>query len=171
MKISFETPLKFGFVSGVILIAVSVLMYALKIDPTAVGTSIIVGIITYAVMITFAVVAAIRVRESLEGSINFGNAFLTCFIVFLISFYLTTLYSYIFNAFVDPDYSRIIMEKTIEKVANMVSEEQLDLMIDEMEKSLNPTKNLITNLWSSPIISAILSLIIAPFIKKEKSIQ
>lgn len=171
MKLSFEKSLKFGVVSGVILIVISVLLYALRIDSTNVGTSAVVTLINLAIIIVFAVVAAIRTREDFGGHITYGSAFLTSFIVILIAYYLNALYSFVFNAYIDPEYSRIVMENAIEKYIDMIPEESIDLMIENMEKSLNPTKNLITQLWSSPIFSVVLSAIIALFIKKEKNLQ
>jgi hypothetical protein len=70
--------------------------------------------------------------------------------------------------FIEPEYMQKGMNKLIETWGSQMTEEQLNTMIERMEKRMTTGKQLSNGIISGLIISVIISLIIGLVVKKEK---
>ena len=168
----FGNSLKFGLIAGVILITISILTYAFKIDQSNIMMSFLMAVIMYGVLIAFTIIVMTKARSEYEDYL-YGKGFLVGFVMLLVAYYLSAIYSFVFASYIDPDYTMQTLNKTIETLesSGMLSAEMIDQTYDQMVKSINPTNMLVKNLWVSPIISAVMSAIIALFIRKKKEIE
>ncbi|MDR0969856.1 MAG: DUF4199 domain-containing protein [Lentimicrobiaceae bacterium] len=168
----FGNSLKFGLIAGVILMTISILTYAFKIDQSNMMLSFLMAIIMYGVLIAFTIIVMSKARSEYEDY-SYGKGFLVGFVMLLVAFYLSAIYSFIFDSYIDPDYTIQTLNKTIETLESnaMISVEMIDQIYEDMVESIKPTNILVKNLWVSPIISAVMSAIIALFIRKKKEIE
>jgi len=161
-------PVKIGFVAGIILIVYSTILYAFDIDIYDIAFSIVNGIIIFGLLIFTAIMGMKKMRDiALAGKITYLQAFVGGFVVFFIALYLSNIFGFILNGYIDPEYLPSKMDGLISKMEDMMPEEALDKMISNMEENLDPMKVFIKSLWLSPVIAIGLSAILALFVKKD----
>jgi hypothetical protein len=109
----------------------------------------------------------------LDGYINYGHAFLYGFAAVILSTFITIIYTYIFNKFIDPEYTTRVLKTsatwTEEYMRSKgVPETQISDIIDKMMAKAKPSaiKTAITGLIGGAIMGAIVSLISSAFAKK-----
>ncbi len=164
--------LKYGLITGLVLIAYSVVLYALDVNIFGLTFSILNGLITFGFMIVLTVFAINKTRdESLGEKITYIQALIVGFVVLLVSGYLNNIFSYILNTIVDPGYMARQVDNMIAAWEGKIPEESLDLMIEKIEENMEPTKTLLKGLWITPLIGLVVSAIISIFIKKDKTVQ
>ena len=177
-NISFSTPaVQYGLIAGVVYALGLVILYLL-------GDYYFIG--TFAMffsfrMIPFFIAAAIAVyagsaQKKLNGGyISFANAFLTVLLAMLISeaFFILTMWL-LYNV-VDPDLAMRGKEMTLAKIEETyyslgMDEEQIDeaMQIVESQDFSYGLKTILLGALFSAIISAVIALITAAIIKKEK---
>jgi prepilin signal peptidase PulO-like enzyme (type II secretory pathway) len=112
-------------------------------------------------------------NNQLAGKITFGQAFVFGVLLVLCSTVVTSLYSYIFNKFIDPEYaSRIvtmIQDKTVQFMANQkVPQDKIDETITKFQEQGIPSAidSLVSSLKFGLIGGAIMSLISSAIVKK-----
>lgn len=168
--IPIQKPLKFGLISGFVLIIYNVLLYALDIDIFSIVFSLVNALLFFGLMIAFAVIGVNKMRdEDLDKKISYLQAAVGSFVILLISLYLANIFSYILNGQIDPAYLPGKMDGFVSNMEGKVTEEQLNDMIKGLEENLDPAKAIIKSIWMSPLISAVIAAIIAAFIKKDKT--
>lgn len=161
-------PVKIGLVAGILLIVYTAILYAFDIDIYDFVFSIVNGIIIFGLLIFAAILAMKKMRDiSLAGKITYLQALVGGFVVFLIAFYLSSIFSFILNGYIDPEYLPAKMDGLISKMEDMMPEEALDKMISKLEEGLDPMTALIKALWQSPLIALGLSALLALFVKKD----
>lgn len=168
----FEKSLKFGLIVGVILIALSIVTYAFRIDATNLMLSSLISFVTFGVLVAFAVIVMVKARNEYEDY-SYSKGFLVGFVFLLVAYYISGLYSFVFNSYIDPEYSIQVLNQTIENLEStgMMPQEVIDQTYDQMLESLNPNKVLIKNLWISPIMAAVISAVLALFVRKKKEVE
>ncbi|PKP53245.1 MAG: hypothetical protein CVT92_05010 [Bacteroidetes bacterium HGW-Bacteroidetes-1] len=166
----FNQALKFGLITGLILIAYNVVLYAFDVSIFSPVFSILNGLISFGLMIALTVIAINKTRDlDLSGRISYLQALQVGFVVLLVSGYLGNLFSFVLNEYVDPEYMRRHVDNLIYSLEGKVPEETLDTMIEKFEENLVPLKTLIKGFWLTPLIGLVLSAIISIFIKKDKT--
>lgn len=167
-----NNALKYGFITGLILIAYSVILYAFDVNIFSITFSIVNGLITFGFMITLTVIAINKTRdEALGEKITYFQALIVGFVVLFISGYLNNIFSYILNTVVDPDYMTRQLDNMIAAWEGKMPEESLEQMIEKVEESMEPTSALLKGFWLTPLIGLVVSAIISIFIKKDKTAQ
>ena len=128
----------------------------------------------FVVGIVLVIMGVNSVRKEYGGFIEFKEAFSTAFIVYLIaSLILTVVIILLFNV-VDPAAAVEIQDLTIENTIAVaerfgVDEKQLDEMIEKIESTNQyGIANQVRGFFTGLIITAILSAIIAAFMKKKR---
>jgi hypothetical protein len=109
-------------------------------------------------------------KQSLNGFMSYGKAFSTCFMIAIFAAILSAVYTYIFATFLHPGFSQEILEKSREELMNsgrQMTDEQIEQALSWTEKFTTPVMLAIWGLISTAVISAIISLIAAIFLKKE----
>lgn len=169
--VPFNQAVKFGFILGLILLAYTVVLYAVDANLFSISFSIINGLFTFGLMIIIAIMAINKTRDvELAGKITYVQALLIGVGVLVISGYLNNFFAYILNGYVDTEYMLRQSDNMITSLEGKVPDESLDQMVDKFKENLDPVKNLVKSLWITPIMALVISAIIAAFIKKDKTV-
>lgn len=112
-------------------------------------------------------------NNELNGKITYGQAFVFGVLVVVFSTILSSLYSYVFNRFIDPEYTQRIMtmlqEKTYQYMSSKgLSDDQIESAMQKFEEKgiPGPIETLISSIEFGLIGGAIMSLISSAIIKK-----
>lgn len=170
----FISSAKSGLIIGAVSIVLFILMYVADIKPVGIFLPILMLLISVALNIIIMVFLFKKYRTEIGGFISFRDAFLYCFVAFSVSVLLSTLFTFLFIQFIEPDYYKNIMEaqKTwLENyLAGKVTDEQLTEQLDKIDEQTlkmgsiaGMMKSLITNI----IVSGIISLIMGAIMKKK----
>ena len=160
--------LKFGFITGLALIAYTVTLYVANVNLFATAFSIVNGLITFGVMIFMTVFAINKTRDlMLSGKITFLQSFIVGAVTLIIMSYINSLFSFVLNEYIDPAYMTTQLDNFIANMEGKVPEETLDTIIESMEANLDPTKGLVKGLWITPLVGIVVSAIVSLFIKKD----
>lgn len=178
-KISFwKSSLYWGIVSGVVSIILSVLMYILGFMPSSFGKIAIAMLVSLIVLIVVLVLAMKSYRTSLGGAMTFGQAFKFGIVVIVIGSLISSIYSFIFLSFIDPEYLKNVMDQFMVNLEEFllhrgVSEEKVAAAIEEASKQPIPTplKSAIQGFIQGTIFATIVNLIISAIMKKSPEIK
>ena len=170
MKTSIPIILKNGWPYGLILAAVSIvislLMYILDVNMFSITFAIFSFLILLVgIPVTLEVLGCnnLRAKYATDRTISYLDALVTCFLILIIGFLISNLYSYIFNNFIDPAYMKAQMHKLVEMLEKYnLPQEKIDETIAKSEKNFQIGRMLLT----SVIVSVVLSLIVAIFVRK-----
>lgn len=160
--------LKFGLISGLILITYAVVLYAFDINIFGIAFSIINGLISFGLMILFTVIGINKTRNiQLSGKITYIQAVIAGFVVLLISGYLNSIFSYFLQEVIDPEYIARQIDNFFYTWEGKMPEEALEQTITKLEEQMNPKDAFLKSLYYNPIFAIILALIVSIFIKKD----
>lgn len=170
--VPFNQAVKFGVITGAALIAYSVVLYVTDVNLFDTVFSIINGLINFGLLIFMAVFAINKTRDlQLEGKITFLQAFLVGGVTLLIASYINSLFGFVLNQYIDPEYLTRQMDNLISNLEGKVPEDMMDGIIEKMEENSDAMKNFIKGLWMTPIFAIVISAIISLFIKKDATAQ
>ena len=167
--------LEFGVLLGLISIGIGVLYYSLGIEFMIKWW---VGLINLAVSIFLICFFALRYRKSIGGYMNYWNAFFALVIILTISGVISTIYNMILFHVIDPELPvkmhDAILQTTVQWMEDFkVPQSEIDKVIDKMQSQQNQYsvgRQLIGIIWVI-LGSAIISFIIAAFVKKSRPIM
>jgi hypothetical protein len=128
----------------------------------------VVGLTALAMIIAFGVITVREHRTNLGGFIDFKQAFLVCFVAFLISTLISTPFNFVYNNYINPSFMDGMRESmnTMFDDAGVPDEARADAF-----KSIDDARTISGTLMSlvkSSIFGAVTSAIIAAIMKKEK---
>lgn len=167
---NFQTPVKYGFFTGLILIFYAIILYLTNANLFSPLVSLFSMLINFVLLVVMAVLAVRTTRDKVfEGKITYASAFFAGFLVMLISGYLGALYNYTFATTIDPGYFETQLSNFIENMEGRLPEEALDKMIESVEENMNPSRTLMRSAWTTPVFAVVVSAIIAAVIKKDKT--
>jgi hypothetical protein len=162
--------LNFGLIAGLIITVVSLLQYLGGLD-TYLSP---VGYVTYLVVITMAVLAALRVRRSNEGFLEFGEALKVTFTVFALALLVQTVFIFILFNYIDPDFKNAVSQEVLNKSEQMMkkfgaSDEQIQKALDsERHSDQFSAARVFLGYAITCIVSFIFCLLISLIVKKSK---
>ncbi len=171
-SMNFFPPLKhavkYGVISGLILIAISTALYASGASNFEMMAIIANGLVTYGVIIFFTIYSIKKTRDlEFGGSISYIQALIVGFVMLLISGYLGNLFSFILTNYIDPDYMLQQIDNFVDAWEGKMPEDMLDETVAKMEASMDPVKNFFRSLYVTPITSLIISAIVSLFGRKK----
>lgn len=170
-----KSSLTYGAYLGLISIFLSVVIWAGGvIESMGIFGGIIIGLLSLVVSFIIVLLFAKAYRnKEMGGYITFGQAFQFTFLVIVFSTIISMIYTYIFNAFIAPDYMENLMavmqEKTMaymEKVG--APEAQIDKAIAKLEEIPTIWKTLRQTALSGLIGGTIVALIVSAIVKKKE---
>ncbi len=165
----YSTPIKYGIIAGLLMIAGYVLIYL--IDAALLASLLTLSL--YIILIFCMVYGGITYRKEIGGFNSFGQAFLAIFITAFLGSFLIDAFGFIMFKFIDPALVDVVKEAALEKAEAMM--EKFNTPEDQIEKQLKlikaadytPTiKSQSIRFLSSTIVGAILSLLIAVFVRR-----
>jgi hypothetical protein len=135
--------------------------------------------ITALILFTYAVAAiilvmlykiAIRFRDiECQGVISYGKAFLYIILIFFYAALISTVVKFIYLRFIDQSYLEIIFQDTM-KMLETMKLPMNSAEIERTESMFKPLNFSLLYIWSNLLIGTFVGLIMAAFVKKEKSI-
>lgn len=159
---------KNGFILAVLQVALYFLVYVLDINMFSPGFGIINFLISVSIMVYILVRSMKFQRDQLQyGEITYGQKFINGFFIILIGGIVSGLVTFVFNQYFDPDFMMGQMDRFIENMENRgVQGEMLDNMLDRMEANMEPGAQLRNLLLYTPVMAAVVALIVAGVVKK-----
>ncbi len=161
-----QQTLLYGLLTGAVIIIFSLILFLVNLHMNKT-----LNYIDYLFIIGGMLLCALDYRKKyLNGYISYGKAFTTCFLVGLYAAILSGIYTYFFAQFIHPGFVQELIEQarenTIASNQNM-SEEQLEMALAYTTKFMSAPFLAIWGMIGTAIISTIISLVLAIFIRKE----
>ncbi|MFP4469625.1 MAG: DUF4199 domain-containing protein [Bacteroidales bacterium] len=158
-----------GLIGAAILFVLNVLYYVLNINYFSIGFGILSFIVTFTIIIVMMVIAMKNHRDKVQGGVtNYGHKLLAGIVVSLLAILLSGFLNFVFFELVDPDYMNNQMEDFLYSMEDRgMTEEQLEMMHDQMAGNKTPLQQWIQGLKYLPIVAVVLSLIVAAFVKSD----
>jgi len=153
-----------GLIMGVIF-SINFLLSASKITTLMLSTYFLaIGI----VVILYKV--SIRFRDvECQGVISYGKSFLYIILIFFYAALISTVVKYIYLRFINPEYLTTMFQETM-KMLDSMKFPMSSAEIDQTENMFKPLDFSLIYIWSNVLIGTFVALIMAAFIKKNKSV-
>lgn len=169
-----KSALNSGLIFGVILIILQLAFWMFNIMPIGFGKSMLILLFNLVVYVIGIWWFTKSYRNGvLGGYISYGHAFLYGLTVCVISTILVIIYNFIFNKFIDPEYTTRVLKASATWTEEFmrgkgISESQITDAVDKIMAKAKPSvvKTVITSLIGGVIMGAIVSLISSAFAKK-----
>jgi len=173
----FSSALKSGLIIGVVSIIVFIIMYVADIKPVGIAMPLVIMFFGLAINIAVLVFLFKKYRTEIGGFVSFRDAFLYCFIALVVSTLISTIFTFLFIQFIEPNYYKNIMDaqKTYMEnyLSGKVSEEQMAQTmdkIDEQAAKMTPVSSMVKSLIGGVIFSGIIALIVGAIMKKNPDV-
>jgi hypothetical protein len=169
--------LTMGAIFGVVSILLSLLMWMINYIPASIGGGLLMLLVNLVIIVLILRYAIRSYRNNyLGGFISFGQAFMVAFISILIGAVITQIYTYIFNTIIDPQYMAHVQQVTKDTTEQMLhkrglSDDIIQTQMDRMDTRFakqTPLRTFLTGTLWSIVLGAIMSLIMALIMKKDK---
>ena len=170
-----KLSMTYGIYLAGISIVISVIIWATNLmEVLGLFGSMFISVIQLVIIVLFLLYFTKSYRNTqLDGKITFSQAFVFGVLIVVFSSVISSLYSYIFNKYIDPDYAHRIItmmqDKTYQWMSSKnVPEEQIDTAMKRFEEKgiPSPLETLQTSLMFGLIGGAIMSLISSAIVKK-----
>jgi len=169
-KAPFWKPaLMYGAILGLVSVFISLVFYF--IGMATVNWTNYVSMLVSLVLLVYLMIQYRNVH--LGGYASFGQIFLMVLVsAGIISTIIGAIYSYLLFTVIDPDLIEQVKIAAEEKIMSnsRIPESMYDDLLDRTEERTTVANMIKVSLIAGPIINAIIGLIVAAFIKKEKDI-
>ena len=162
--------LNYGLITGLVITVITLLQYLGGLDMYLSP----IGYVTYLVMITMAVLAALKVRNKNEGFLEFSQALKVTFTVFAIALLIQTLFTYILLNFIDVSFKEAVSQEVLNKSEEMMkkfgaTDSQIDAALEtERTKDHFAFTRIMLGYALTCIVAFIFCLLISLIVKKSK---
>jgi uncharacterized membrane protein (DUF485 family) len=170
-----KSAMIYGLYLGGISIVLSLIIWATSLmEHLGIFGSAFLGI-SQLILLVFLLIYFTKLYRDNEliGKITFGQAFVFGIIIVVCSTILSSIYTYVFNKYIDPEYSKrillMIQDKTYQWMSGKgLSQDQIDSAMKKFEEQPIPTpiETLISSIKFGLIGGAIMSLISSAIVKK-----
>ena len=162
--------LNYGIIAGLVITVITLLQYLGGLDMYLSP----IGYVTYLVIITMAVLAALKVRNKNEGFLEFSQALKVTFTVFAIALLIQTLFTYILLNFIDVSFKEAVSQEVLNKSEEMMkkfgaTDSQIDAALEsERTKDQFAFTRVLLGYALTCIVAFIFCLLISLIVKKSK---
>ena len=172
---SFKLAMTYGLYFGLISVILSVIIWAANLmEYMGLFGSVLLAIFQLILLVFLLVYFTKLYRDNeLDRKITFGQAFVFGVLIVVFSTIISSLYSYIFNKYIDPDYVHRVMtmmqDKTYQWMSSKgVSDDQIEAAMQKFEEKgiPSPIETLIASVEFGLIGGGIMSLISSAIVKK-----
>jgi len=133
----------------------------------------ILGLVTYLVMALIVVLMyrmSVRFRDTeCGGYISYGKAFTYIIYTFFFAALISSIVKYTYFR-IYPTYLENLLQDTLKAVETMKIIEINDEFYDQMTQMMKPANLALQYIWVNMFVGVIVGLVMAAFVKKEKSI-
>jgi ABC-type spermidine/putrescine transport system permease subunit II len=158
--------LYYGMIMGGVLIVFSLILFLLDLHMNR-----SVGSLGYLILAAGMIWGTLDYRKKYtNGFLTYGKAFSSCFWIGLFAGIIGTIYFLIFMTYIHPGYINEAMELArvqMEESRSDLSEEQMEQAMEMSAKFMSPLFMTVMALVMYTIVSAVIGLIAAIFLKKE----
>ncbi|MGD0342951.1 MAG: DUF4199 domain-containing protein [Bacteroidales bacterium] len=169
-----KSALNSGLIFGVILVIIQLAFWMFNFIPVGIGKSMLMLLFNLTVYIVGVWWFTKSYRNGiLNGFISYGHAYLYGLTVIIFSTILVIIYNYIFNAFIDPEYTTRVLKTTANWTEEFMrnkgmSETQISDTIAKIMAKAHPSaiSTALKSLLGGVIMGAIVSLISSAIAKK-----
>jgi hypothetical protein len=152
-----------GLLIGLALIILSLLDWTLGYY----GQNTAFSILSYVVWIGGLTWSALAYRKQIGGYISYGQAFGYSMTVAVVYAIVAAIFSLLLMQVIDPNYMETVLAMTEETLLESgLSQSQVDALIEVSSKFMHPAITIISSLFITMLLSAIISLITSAFVKK-----
>jgi len=165
----YSSSIKYGIIAGIVMIVILLLIYFVSVNALA-------GVVIYTVylsLIFFMIWGGITIRKELGGFKNYGQAFLTVFIISICATTLFDSFGYVLYKIIDPQIPVIIKAKVIENTSEIMEkwgagDEKTEKAIQKIkDQDFSPTiVSQLERMAGSIVIGAIFSALIGLFVNR-----
>ena len=173
---AFKSALMPGAIIGALGIVYFLILYVFNIKPVGIMMPILLGLFGIAINIALLVYYMKVYRKNLGGYMTIGEGFVFGIAALVIGSILSSIFSFIFIQFIEPNYMVDIMNSQKEWMQDFmsgkVSEEEIEkalAKIDEQTAGMTPIKQTLQSLGTGFVGSAIISIIVAAILKKKQN--
>ncbi|MAS38839.1 MAG: hypothetical protein CMB84_02430 [Flammeovirgaceae bacterium] len=171
-----EEVLKAGLLLGFVSVFITLVTYIISIEMM---TEWWFGLLSLAINISLIIYLGITFRKNIGGYMSFKESFKFSFIAMAVSYAIGILFQIILYNVIDPSLPEVIKQITVEKTVEFMegfgsSDEVIDATIEGVEQGIEDSTTPLGLIKSSPwglLFIALLSLLTAAFIKKNKDIS
>lgn len=166
-----------GVILGIALVIYSVILFLLDIMPTGFLKPFFLLLLSLAIFIVGLVLAVKNVRNSLFKSegLTYGQAFLIGTIIVIVAALISSIYSYIQSAIIDPGYMTRVLNAQKDWLIQFMQDKNVPAdkiddavsKLDERLQNINPLGSAIRSFIGFSIFGTIVSLIVAAALKKK----
>jgi uncharacterized integral membrane protein len=162
---STRIALKWGLFLGLALIAITLVMYLT--DQASNGWA---NLLTLVAMVAFLILAMRDYRTSTGGYMSYGEGFGIGALLSAVGGLLSAAFITFYNVVIDPTIQQRAFEQAREKLEREnLSDEKIDQALEFSQKLQSPGFTFIAGVFGTLIFGALLSLIIAAFIRRNKT--
>ncbi|MCK9205384.1 MAG: DUF4199 domain-containing protein [Bacteroidales bacterium] len=158
--------LYYGLITGIGLILLSLILYIAGLYMNKWLSSI-----SYLILIGGVVYGTVDYRKNyLNGYMTYGKAFTLCFLIGLFAGLLAAIYTFLFAQFIHPGFVGEILEQSRQQMVTTspnMSEEQIESALAMTAKFTSPVMMMVFGAITYAVLSAVLGLVAAIFLKKE----
>jgi hypothetical protein len=156
----------FGLATGAGLIVLSLILFL-----TDLYMNRWLSAIGYLMLIAGMVYGTLEYRKNyLNGFMSYGKAFSVLFKIGMFAGLVAAIYMFVFAQFIHPGFVQEILEKSREQMLSQnpnMTEEQLEMGLSWAAKFTSPVMMMVMGFLTYLLISAVIGLIAAIFLKKE----
>lgn len=159
-----KNALNWGVILGIALIIYSLLMWFLDLSLEK-----WVSWISYLIMIGGIILGTKSYRDNnLNGAITYGQALGFGVLMLLFASFVSAIYSYIFFAFIDPEFVNKMLQMVEEQLLERgMPDEQIEMAIEMQRKFMKPVIMALMTIPTYTFVGLIISLITSIFLKKQ----
>ncbi len=161
-----RTALKWGLITGITLIVYSIILYTL--NQTTNGA---LSLIIYGLLIGGLVVGMREYRASNGGYMTYGEGMGLGALLSAIAGLLSSAFTVFYTQVIDPGFQERLVGQVRDQMEEQgkMSDEQIDQTVELMQKFQSPGLQFMLGLLGTILIGVVLSLIIAAFIRRNKT--
>ena len=161
-----RTALKWGLITGIVLVVYSTILYTFNLT-----TNGALSLVIYGILIGGLILGMREYRTNNGGYMTYGEGMGLGALLSAVAGLLSSAFTVFYTQIIDPGFQeRMVgqMRDQLEEQGKM-SDEQIDQTIGWMQKFQSPGLQFIFGLLGTILIGVVLSLIIAAFIRRNKT--
>ncbi len=160
MDTAFGNGIKYGVLSGLLSIIITVVLYVISPSMLLSWTASILGIL---VPIVFMFIAATATKKRNAGYLTFGQGFFSAYSTYIIASIIGVLFTYVLYNYIDPGLNALLKEYAVTSTIWMM--ELFGANADTIEQAIDQVQQEDVSFGLSQIIQGVLltAIFIAPF--------
>ena len=161
-----RTALKWGLITGIALVVYSIILYTL--NQTTNGA---LSLVIYGILIGGLIVGMRDYRTNNGGYMTYGEGMGLGALLSAVAGLLSSAFTVFYTQIIDPGFQGRLVGQMRDQLEDQgkLSDEQIDQAIELMQKFQSPGLQFMFGLFGTILIGVVLSLIIAAFIRRNKT--